>query len=244
MNSLVASIGNTTTVFGHFTARNRLRQWRVATAEVGRFRLPHLAAERSVLCSVVPGRTATVANLMKRASGVRPTLLSSTSRHGLRVEYRDPSRFGADRLAAALGARARFPGRDIVVVDCGTATTVTALARDGRIRGGAILPGLALWPAMLSRRTAQLPEVRVRRPRGALGHSPEEAILAGAWWGHAGAVRAVVAQVKTEAFGRARGIAVIGTGGNASALADSALFTACFPALALEGLRAWAENRP
>ena len=73
------------------------------------------------------------------------------------IGYRRPGELGADRLAAALGARIRFPGRDVVVVDGGTATTVTALGRDGAVRGGADPARVGLWHSMLAARTAQLP---------------------------------------------------------------------------------------
>jgi type III pantothenate kinase len=70
--------------------------------------------------------------------------------------YRDPSRLGADRWAALIGARALVAG-PCLVVNAGTATTVDLLLGDGRFAGGAILPGLDLMKRSLAQGTAKLP---------------------------------------------------------------------------------------
>jgi type III pantothenate kinase len=77
---------------------------------------------------------------------------------GMRNRYRHPEQLGADRFAAALGARSLVPGKALVVATCGTATTVDAVSADGDFLGGMILPGLGLMLASLARGTAQLPE--------------------------------------------------------------------------------------
>jgi type III pantothenate kinase len=77
---------------------------------------------------------------------------------GMRNRYRNPEQLGADRFAAALGARSLYPGRALVVATCGTATTVDAVSSDGDFLGGMILPGLGLMLGSLARGTAQLPE--------------------------------------------------------------------------------------
>ena len=76
---------------------------------------------------------------------------------GLRNRYRNPTQLGADRFAAALGARTLVPGKALVVATCGTATTVDAVSSDGEFLGGMILPGLGLMLDSLARGTAQLP---------------------------------------------------------------------------------------
>jgi type III pantothenate kinase len=166
--------------------------------------------------------------------------LTSDSPHGIKIGYRDPRRLGVDRLAAAIGAHARFPKRNVLVVDCGTATTVTALRRDGAILGGAIFPGIELWARALAAHTAQLPEIRLRKPVHALGRTPEEAIASGIWHGHAGALREVIKQISQEAFGKTRAL-VIGTGGNAENGAVGGLFSILEPNLILYGLAACAK---
>ncbi len=78
---------------------------------------------------------------------------------GVRNGYRDPAQLGCDRFAALVGARALFPGQRLIVVTCGTATTIDALEPDGQFVGGMILPGLAMMATSLARSTAHLPQV-------------------------------------------------------------------------------------
>ena len=102
--------------------------------------------------------------IMYCGGGFRSALTADAA-HGLTIGYHRPGQLGADRVATAIGAQVLYPKRHVVVVDCGTATTVTALRSDGTLLGGAILPGLSLWPETLALRTAQLPRIQLRRPR-------------------------------------------------------------------------------
>lgn len=240
--TLVIDVGNTTIFGGVFHGRRLVRRFRWPTRDAGPGHWRRLGlVRRAVLCSVVPQVTASVRRAVGRHCGVRPQLLTVAAPHGLRIGYREPDRLGTDRLACALGARALFPRQNIIVVDCGTATTLTALDRHGTILGGAILPGLGLWPAALADGTAQLPVVAPGRPRRALGRSPEEALRSGIHHGHAGAIREVASRVRTEAFGRAA-VRVIGTGGHAARFASAGIFTTVQPDLILTGLKAFADR--
>jgi type III pantothenate kinase len=244
MRVLALSVGNTSIrgavfVDRRVTARFRTSVGEAATASgLARLLAPHIRGriDGVAICSVVPALTARITRGLERALGFRPLVLSASSECGIHIAYRRPGDLGADRLAAALGVRDLFPGRHAIIVDCGTATTVTALRRDGFLLGGAIMPGIDLWPKMLAARAAQLPMAPIRKVRTAIGRSPREAIAAGVFLGHAGAVRELVSRVRTEAFGRARAL-VIGTGGNAPRFADERLFDRIEPELVLHGLR-------
>jgi len=56
--------------------------------------------------------------------------------------YKTPETLGKDRLAAIVGAYSLFPGRDILVMDTGTALTIDFIDKEGNYRGGNISPGL------------------------------------------------------------------------------------------------------
>lgn len=243
--TLVVDVGNTTVFAGVFSGARLVQPFRLNAKEA---RQPAIWArratgpfQRAALCSVVPALTPIIARAVQRTFALAPSVLTATAPHGLKISYRRPTELGTDRLACALGARTLYPRRHVIVVDCGTATTITALHRDGTILGGAILPGVGLWPAMLATRTAQLPAVSIRPPRRAIGRTPEEALRSGIHHGHVGAIREVLARVRTEAFGRAA-LVVIGTGGHARQFADSGLFTTLRPDLILTGLNAFASQ--
>ena len=165
MRVLLLNIGNTSLLGGIVTLGRFERQFRVPTAEVKteaklrRFLTAEARGtfDRAALGSVVPELTLPLCAAVKRATGVAPRVLRAENVHALTIAYKRPRELGADRVAAALGAHTCFPGREKIVVDFGTATTVTAVTATGTVAGGAILPGFGLWAEMLASRTAQLP---------------------------------------------------------------------------------------
>ncbi len=245
MRLFALSIGNTSVRAGWFDGARLLesRSWTLAEALRPGWALPEKGArpECAFFCSVVPRAEARLVRAMRRATGADPIRFTAESDHGLRIRYRRPSRLGADRAAAALGALALFPGRDAVVVDCGTATSLTVVGRDGVVWGGAIAPGMGLGAEALARGTAQLPRVPVHRPRAAIGRSPEEGIASGLFFGQVGAIRELLDRIRRERFGRRLPL-VIGAGGGAAPLAGEGLFDRIEPDLVLHGLRAAAER--
>lgn len=118
---------------------------------------------------------------------------SALQRAGVRNGYRAPEKLGCDRFAAAIGAHALAPGRDLVVATCGTATTVDAVRADGLFVGGMILPGLALMASSLARNTFHLPQVGPGALPPLFGADTEEAILSGCLSAQAGAIERAVA---------------------------------------------------
>ncbi len=248
MRTLVLNIGNSSLLVGVFTDDRLVTQFRVPVKAAAtprswkKFLGNRLRGkfDRAALCSVVPALTPKIMRQVEAKLGVAPLLLTAAAAHGLKIGYRDPRQLGTDRLAAALGARLLFPEQNVVIVDCGTATTVTALNKKGVLLGGAIFPGLGLWSEMLVSRTAQLPPAEVVRPVEALGRSTAEGLQSGIFYGHVGAVRELTQRIRKEAFGQAPAV-VVGTGGSAEWLTLENLFTVHEPGLILTGLHFFAH---
>lgn len=114
---------------------------------------------------------------------------ATASAGGVRNGYRDPAQLGCDRFAALIGARGLFPNRRLMVVTCGTATTIDALEPDGQFSGGMILPGLALMAASLARSTAQLPQIDATTvPAAMFANHTDAAIASGCLSAQVGAI--------------------------------------------------------
>ncbi|TFW24857.1 type III pantothenate kinase [Duganella callida] len=108
---------------------------------------------------------------------------------GITNGYRNPAQLGCDRFAAAIGGHTLAPGLPIIVVNCGTATTIDAVTADGRFLGGMILPGLGLMASSLARNTAQLPQIAQdgKLPDG-FADNTDDAILSGILAAQSGAI--------------------------------------------------------
>jgi type III pantothenate kinase len=97
----------------------------------------------------------------------------------IRLEYETKDTLGKDRIAAAVGAHHLQPGRDLLVIDAGTAVTYELIESSGVYKGGNISPGLTTRFRALNRFTKQLPLIEEKEEVPFIGTSTESAILAG-----------------------------------------------------------------
>jgi type III pantothenate kinase len=194
------------------------------------------AVTRVAICSVVPATTYPIRSACLKYFRCDPFILQAGVKTGLKVKYRNPHEVGADRIAGAIGAVQRHPGKNIIVVDCGTATTCDVVTAEGDYLGGAILPGIGMSVEALAGKTAKLPSVEITRPISALGRSSTESIQSGVYYGQAGAIRQLIGVLMNEVFMGAKP-AIIGTGGFARLFEPEKLFDENVPELVLLGLR-------
>jgi len=95
------------------------------------------------------------------------------------TDVKTPETTGVDRVLACLGGISIAPGRNVIVVDCGTATTVNVMTSDRCFRGGMIFPGRRMLAASLHKGTAALPEVVPVDSGISVGKSTWEALGSG-----------------------------------------------------------------
>ena len=155
---------------------------------------------------------------------------------GLNIRCKNPNEVGADRIANAIGAIAAFPGKALIVVDMGTATTLCAISKDRDYLGGAILPGLRLCMEALKNNTAKLMAVDIEIPNTYMGKTTRESIQSGLYYGHLGALKEIITGFKKEIF-LGEPVYVIGTGGFAQLYEETGLFDGYISDLVLQGLR-------
>ncbi len=126
-------------------------------------------------------------------------VVASEAEAGLRNGYDHPTRLGADRWVAMIGAyhrmRAQGAPRPMVVVMVGTAVTVEAVDADGKFLGGIILPGHGIMLRALESGTAGL-----HVPTGDVRKFPtntSDALTSGGTFAIAGAVERMAQHVRT-----------------------------------------------
>src|SRR5260370_9599225 len=125
--------------------------------------------EMAAICSVAPDAVHSLRNCFRKYFRLEPFLLQPGVKTGLKIRYRNPLEVGADKIANAIGALCRFPQRNLLIVDFGTATTLCAVTKDKEYLGGIITPGLNISMAALESKTARLPAVAIIQPSEWLG---------------------------------------------------------------------------
>lgn len=194
---------------------------------------------RTVLCSVNPPAEKRFAEALSHAAGE----LRRVGR-GLAVPMpilcRPPEKVGQDRLVAAWEAWSR-ENRECVVLDFGTAVTLSAVSAKGEFLGGAIAPGLGLAAKALAQHTAQLPEAALRESKSILARSTEEAIAAGISIGWIGLAEKWIEEARREL---GAGLAVFATGGDLEKVRRARGIDHLCPHLLHEGLARLASRWP
>ena len=91
-----------------------------------------------------------------------------------------PTGYGADRLAADLGAISQSAGRTLLVIDAGTCITYDLISRNGEILGGAISPGIQLRLRAMHEHTALLPLFQAEADTPLIGHDTKTSMMSSA----------------------------------------------------------------
>jgi type III pantothenate kinase len=149
------------------------------------------------------------------------------------VDYKTPLTLGKDRIAAAAGAAAIYPGHPVLIIDAGTAITFDLITEDAHFIGGNISPGLSMRFKALNSFTDDLPLATPANELPLLGNSTLEAIQAGVQLGITYEIDAYINSLANN-FDRLR---VILTGGDSSYFVKNLKNTIfVVPDLVLDGL--------
>jgi type III pantothenate kinase len=157
--SLAIDLGNTYAKTGLFSGNDLLEtRTRLAFAELIGY------AETVRPDGIVVSSTArTEADFRADFAAITPHVLLLTPQTPvpLTKRYDTPHTLGADRVAAAVGAGVRFPGKNCVVIDLGTCITADYVDADRVFHGGLISPGLRMRFRAMQAFTQRLPLIEV-----------------------------------------------------------------------------------
>lgn len=239
---LAVDIGNSRICCGLFSGEKLIESWNYSSSEalVAASHLSSMEEKLSdsliVVSSVVPD---TSRSLLGRWPSRRENLFEVSSRSQTLLKGLYDS-MGADRIANAAAAFKLYTkdAEAAIVIDFGTATTLTAVNNKGNFLGGMITLGLSKTFQALHHATAQLPELAFHEgenPSSPLSFDTQRAIERGCVTGHIGLVRYWVEKAKLSLPSQT---AVIATGGLAPLIAPAAeIFNYIDVNLTLKGIR-------
>lgn len=169
--NLLVDIGNTFVKWGRYKAHSNaaahascLESGHALLEEITALALQlrkHPAPAQIVISNVAGTRVrAAMLRLLEIWPDAPPAcwVIPTDAQCGVKNGYRNPAQLGSDRWAALIGARALHGPRPVLVVCCGTATTVDLLTAQGKFVGGCIMPGVGTMLRSLHEKTAALPD--------------------------------------------------------------------------------------
>ena len=112
----------------------------------------------SIISTVVPELAQTLGAALRLVFGTPPLIVGKGVESGLKVKGATADVLGADLVCGAVGALGKYKP-PLIIFDYGTATTISAIDRDGIFIGGSIIPGAKISLNALSSQAALLQDV-------------------------------------------------------------------------------------
>ena len=153
--------------------------------------------EGVIIASVVPQVLNSVRTAIRKLLGTEPLVVGPGLKTGLNIKLENPGQMGADLVAAGVAAlREHKP--PMVIIDMGTATTMSVLDPEGAHLGGCVCPGLRISLEALTGRTSLLPGIQLDSPRQAIGRNTADAMRSGIMYGNAAMLDGMIDRFREE----------------------------------------------
>lgn len=258
---LTVDIGNTNIVAALFHKEELVSEWRMysdpnRTADeysstllslMRESGISHGAIKTAILSSVVPLLIGPFITVIERIIGKKPIIVGKQIYDKLPIFIPESAihEIGTDIVCNAVEAYSKLNSA-CIVVDFGTALTMTAIGKNGEILGVTITPGIRTAVNSLFTNTAQLPSVPLEAPPDSLGTNTIHSIQAGIVLGYKGLVESLIGQIKKDMCAKSEvtenNIHIIATGGLNSVLKPiTDVFQTVDKQLTLFGLRRIAQ---
>ena len=127
----------------------------------------------------------------------------------INVSIDQPNQAGADLLVNAISC-VKHHRSDAIIVDFGTATTLSVITESGGYSGGVIAPGVNLSLDALVSAAAKLPKIAIKQPPHVRGTNTVHAMQSGIFWGYVSMIEGLISRLKAE---NGDDLKVVATGG-------------------------------
>lgn len=153
--------------------------------------------EDCIISSVVPAVGKSLSAAVSKLCHIVPLMLGPGVKTGLNIKIDNPAQLGADLVAGAVGALDAYT-MPCVVIDMGTASTISVLDRNGTFLGGAIAAGVRLTLKALTENTAQLTSIPIEAPPSVIGRNTVECMQSGLVYGTAAMIDGLLEKIEEE----------------------------------------------
>lgn len=220
---LAIDIGNTNIVIGCFQDNRILFRERLSTNQQSTSLeytimlknilelngISHLDFQGGIISSVVPSVTLTVKAAMERLTKKEIIIVGPGIKTGLKIMLDNPAQLGSDRVADAVAAVNLYPV-PCIMIDMGTATTISVIDKNKDFIGGMIIPGLRTSLDSLANKTSQLPNISLVPPKKVIGTNTIDCMKSGIINSTASSIDGIIERIENELDEKCT---VISTGG-------------------------------
>lgn len=155
------------------------------------------AIEDCIISSVVPAVASSVSRAVSFLCDIVPLSIGPGVKTGLNIKIDNPAQLGADLVAGAVGAIGEYT-LPCVIIDMGTATTISVIDKNGVYLGGAIASGVRLTLKALCENTSLLPSIDITAPRAIIGTNTVDCMRSGLIYGTAAMIDGMLSRIAEE----------------------------------------------
>ncbi len=153
--------------------------------------------EDCIIATVVPSVGKQVSQAVAKLCQIVPLMLGPGIKTGLNIKIDNPAQLGADLVAGAVGAIDNYT-MPCVVIDMGTASTISVLDKNGAFLGGVISAGVRLTLKALTENTALLSSIPIEAPKSVIGSNTTESMQSGLVFGTAAMIDGLLEKITAE----------------------------------------------
>lgn len=151
----------------------------------------------TVISSVVPPLTGRIQSALQKLTQTKPLVIGPGVKTGLNIRLENPAQLGSDLLIGAVAGIQKY-GAPLIVIDMGTATTISVIDKDKNFLGGPIMPGVTVSLESLVSNTSQLPRINFEPPRQVIGRNTVDCMKSGILYGQASCLDGMIARIEEE----------------------------------------------
>ena len=151
----------------------------------------------AIMSSVVPSVTNTVKEAVKKLFHTDIMVAGPGVKTGLNILIDNPAQLGSDQAVDAVAAIKEYPV-PLIVIDMGTATTISVIDNNKCYLGGLIMTGMGVAADALIARTAQLPKINLEAPSKVIGTNTIDCLKSGMLYSNACAIDGIVERIEDE----------------------------------------------
>ena len=151
----------------------------------------------AIISSVVPPLVNVIKRAVAKIVHVKQLVVGPGVKTGLNICMDNPGQVGSDLVVHAV-AGIRDYGAPLIVIDLGTATTISVIDEKKNYIGGMIFPGVKVSLESLVKQTSQLPRISLEAPKRTIGKNTIECMKSGIVYGQASCLDGMIDRVVEE----------------------------------------------
>ena len=163
----------------------------------------------AIISSVVPQLVNIVKVAIEKIIGITPLIVGPGVKTGLNILMDNPKQLGSDLVVDAVAGIKEY-GAPLIIIDMGTATTISVVDDKSNYIGGMILPGIKVSVDSLVSRTSQLQRISMEAPKNVIGKNTIDCMKSGVVYGNASCIDGMIEKIEQELGYK---VQVVATGG-------------------------------